>query len=268
MGLEQKAFDLIVEKLGAELARRGFSAPDRRREDEGPCAVFTGGDGACAVRYREGKKRFELLSCGLEDGKPDGKWKSLSVWLFDPESDEPAQAGSIAEDFIETACGSPQAAAPRPAKKKRRKEDDGNVDPLFFLNRFAGVFPELKDEIAEEKARYGRVRAVTFTRARLVPKLEALCTAGADRDAVERCGRLLSEMYVSGDMDVRSLVTIVVLNGLSAGAVEHLKPLFGEELAKGCKAGAKMKGKRVRPEKKKKRSSYMADTLNEMEKRR
>ncbi len=39
--------------------------------------------------------------------------------------------------------------------------------------------------------------------------------AGTDSDAISRCCTLLNEMYVSGDMDVRSIITIVILNGLS-----------------------------------------------------
>lgn len=268
MVLEREAFDLIVEKLGASLTARGFSPAERQQAEDGPLAVFTGGDTACGVLYRRAKKRFELLTCGVEDGKPDGRWKSLSVWLYEPEGDGSSQAEDIAADFIETVCGPRQIAAARPVRKKHRKEDSGNVDPLFFLNRFVNVFPELREEITEEKARFGAVRAVTFTRGHLVPKLERLCAAGAEKSAIDRCGKLLSEMYVSGDMDVRSLITIVVLNGLSERAVQSLKPSFSEELAKGYRAGVKMKGKKVRPEKKKKRKKIVAETLNEMEEKR
>jgi hypothetical protein len=74
-------------------------------------------------------------------------------------------------------------------------------------------------------------------------------------------------MYVSGDLDVRSIITIVLLNGLSERAVEALKPNFSQELAKAHKSALKMKGKKVKPEKKKKRSQIMAATLNEMDRR-
>ncbi len=267
--MEQKAFDLILSKFGAALQERGFAKAERKQGKEGPRAVFLGKETAFCVLYQEKKRRFELYRCGVSGSKADENWTRLSMWLFDPEEGEAGQAGDIADDFIETACGPQQTVtAVRPARKKHRKEDNGNVDTLFFLNRFAGVFPDMKDELAEERALYGSVRAVTFTRSRLVPRIEALSSSGGDKDSLARCGRLLSELYVNGDMDVRSLVTMVVLNGLSGGAAEELKPFFNEELAKGYKAGKKMKGKKVKPEKKKKSQKYMAETLNEMDRKR
>ena len=185
------------------------------------------------------------------------------MWLFDPATDSADQAQSIVNDFTETVAGPKRTAALSRTKKKRRKDDDSNVDPVFFFNRFVGVFPELKDEMNEERENYGDIRAVTFAQDKLLPKLEALCSSGEDTGAVGRCCTLLNEMYVSGDLDVRSIITIVILNGLSEKSLSILKPLFTTEMAKGFKAGYKMKGKKVKPEKKKKRSSIMAATLNE-----
>jgi hypothetical protein len=68
-------------------------------------------------------------------------------------------------------------------------------------------------------------------------------------------------------MDVRSIITIVILNGIeSKTAIEGMKECFSEDLMKGFKAARKMKGKVVKPEvpKKKKERKFMADTLNEM----
>lgn len=263
--MEQKAFNMVAEKVGAALQEQGYqSAKDQRQEEDGQSVLFTGEEIAYSILYHESKKRFVLRTCDMKDGMPDEKWKSVSMWLFDPETDSAEQAQSIIDDFIDTVQGPRQAAVVR-NKKKRRKDDDNNVDPVFFFNRFVGVFPELKDEIAEEKAAYGDVRAVTFAREKLLPKIDALCSEGFDKDAISRCCGLLNDMYVSGDIDVRSIITIVILNGVSENAVVNLKPNFNEELAKGYKSGLKMKGKKVKPEKKKKRQSFMARTLNEMD---
>jgi hypothetical protein len=262
--LEQKAFDLVAEKVGEALQEQGYRrAGDRQPEEDGQSVLFTGGEIAYSVLYQESKKRFILRMCDLDDGAPNGKWKSVSMWLFDPETDSAAQAQSIAEDFAETVQGPKQTAVVR-SRKKRRKDDDNNIDPVFFFNRFVGIFPELKDEISEEKTVYGDVRAVTFAREKLLPKINALCSAGIDKDAVGRCCNLLNDMNISGDMDVRSIITIVILNGVSGRAAENLKPAFNEELAKGYKSGLKMKGRTVKPEKRKKHRSFMARTLNEM----
>ena len=262
--MDQKAFDLVAGKTGGVLERMGYRREgDPEQGEDGLDVVYLGETNAYSIFYRDAKKRFELRSCDVSDGGPEGKWKSLSMWLYDPETDTPAQAESIAGDFIETIEGPQQIAAVRSKKKKKKSDDDTN-DPLFFYNRFVNIFPELKGEINDEKAAYGEIRGVTFGREKLLPKLEALCAAGADKDLISRASTLLSDQYVNGDMDVRSVITIVLLNGLSAAAVENLAPQFGEELAKGYKSGAKMKGKKVKPEKQKKREKIMAQTLNDM----
>lgn len=265
--MEQKAaFDLVINKVGAVLKEQGYQpAQEQKPEEDGQSAAFVGEEIAYSVLYRESRKRFELRTSDVKDGAPDEKWKSVSLWLFDPETDTADQAQSIVEDFIETIQGPKQMAVVR-NKKKRRKDDDNNVDPIFFFNRFVGIFPELKDEINDEREAYGDVRTVKFAREKLLPKIDGLCGEGVDKDGINRCCTLLNDMYVSGDMDVRSIITIIILNGVSEKSIENLKPLFHEELAKGYKSGLKMRGKKVKPEKKKKSKSFMASTLNEMNK--
>lgn len=260
--MEQKAFDLITEKVGAALAEQGFAKVDGDWNDgNGRAAVFTADEAAYSVYYNEKSKRFELRVCEADGGKPDGKWKSISMWLFDPETDGNTEAESIVNDFIETIQG-PKRVAELKTKKKRRKDDENNPDPIFFFNRFVGIFPELKDELAEEKAKYGDVRAVTFTRNSLLPKIDALCAQTQKKDAIKRCCDLLNDMYVAGDMDVRSIITIVILNGVSQTALENMKPLFSDDLKKSHAAALKFKGKKVKPEKQKKQTRVVADNLN------
>lgn len=264
--MDQKVFNFVTEKFGTAAGELGYrKLKEEEKEQEGPSAVFLNADIAYGILYRTEKKRFELRSCGVEEDKPDRSWKPISTWLFDPETDTQSDAQSIVDDFIETVRGPRQLASAK-ARKKRKKDDENNVDPLFFFNRFVGVFPELKEEITAERASYDDVRAVTFARASLLPKLEDLFrNRSFEKDRVAKCCNLLNDMYISGDMDVRSLITIVILNGLSSEAVEVIRPQFSEELVKSYKAGLKLKGKKIKPEKKKKRKSFMAQTLQNMD---
>ena len=263
--LDQKIFENVAGSVGAALAELGYERVKNPESDpEGPVAVYTATESAYGILYRESQKRFELRSCGLEDGNPDGQWKSVSLWLFDPETDSQAQAQSIVDDFIETVRGPKQLAAVK-ARKKRKKDDENNADPLFFFNRFVNVFPELKDEITAERGMYGEIRTVTFARASLLPRIAAVCANPGEKDRAAKCCTLLNDLYVAGDMDVRSLITIVILNGLSPEALEVLRPTFSAELAKSYKSAAKLKGKKIKPEKKKKHKNFMAQTLNNMD---
>ena len=98
--LDQKAFDLIVEKTGAALTPQGFQR-DKDGENE-TTALFVGESVAYSVFFDEEKKQFELRACAMTDDGPDEKWKILSRWLFEPEERPLAEAESIANDFVET----------------------------------------------------------------------------------------------------------------------------------------------------------------------
>lgn len=260
--MDQKAFDLIAGKVGEALSAQGFSPAGEPDETDGHSALFTAENSAYSVFYNESKKRFELRSCDADEGKPDNKWKSIAIWLFDPEDNGLSDAESIANDFVDTIQG-PKRLAELKTKKKRKKDDDNNVDPTFFLNRFVGVFSELREDLNQEKAQYGDVRAVTFSRSKLLPKIEALCSQAGRQEQIKRCCDLLNDQYATGDMDVRSIITIVILNGLSDAALTNMKPLFSDDLKKCHVSALKLKGKKIKPEKKKKpQKSFMADNLN------
>ncbi|XOQ47298.1 MAG: DUF4304 domain-containing protein [Eubacteriales bacterium] len=262
--MEQKAFDLIAEKVGAALSRQGFTrVAGEQQEESGSYVLFKGGNTAYSILYNQGKKRFELRSCGLEGGEPDKKWRSVSIWLYDPEVDDITSAESIVNDFVES-VSAPKPVAAKPKKKRKKEEEDTN-DPIFFFNRFVGIFPELREELNAEREEYSDVRVVTFAKEHLVSRIETLCAQSAKQDAIKRCCELLNDMYANGDMDVRSIITIVILNGIeNPAAIENMKPLFSDDLKKSYAAGLKFKGKTVKPEKKKKEKKFIADNLNNM----
>ncbi|QAT49212.1 hypothetical protein EQM14_05150 [Caproiciproducens sp. NJN-50] len=259
--MDQKVFEMVAGGVEAALNGQGYRRAENKAQEDGREVYLLGESVAYSVLYQESAKRFVLRTCEMDGEEPDGKWKSLSTWLYDPDTDTPAQAQSIADDFTETLTGPKQTAAAK-ARKKRKKDDDNNADPVFFFNRFVGLFPELKEELNAERSVYGDVRAVTFARERLLPKINALVNNPAEKDRTARCCQLLNDLYLAGDMDVRSIITIVILNGIEGGsAVETVRSQLGEDLLKSYKAGLKMKGKKVKPEKKQKKKKFMADTL-------
>lgn len=268
--MEQQAFNLIADKVGETLAAQGFERqPGEVKEENGHAVLFINEGMAYSVLYNQDKKRFELRSTTVTDKGPEKEWKSISLWLFNPETDSLSEAESIVNDFVETIEGPKRiAAVQQQAKKKSKKDDDGNVDPQFFFNRMAGIFPELKEEMALERQTYGKLRNVTFARASLVPKVEALACQYNGSDTFKKMCDLFNDMYMTGDMDVRSIITIVIFNGLqSDAAMDNIAACFSDDLKKGYAASKKFRGKVVKPEKKKKKSvqsKFMADTLNEM----
>ncbi len=260
--MNQKAFDLIAERVGEALEKQEFARQPDMAENGGRGALFTGENLAYAVYYDLKNKRFELRTCAMTEEGPDGNWKTISSWLFDQEGDDLSETESIVNDFLETVEGPKRVAALQAAKKKRSKTEESSADPVFMFNRFANLFPELREDLLEERAKYATVRPILFTRASILPRVSALLTRKGNDGQVQKLAELCNDLYENGDFDVRSILTMIILNGLDEAAVkERLVPHFSEDMAKGYKAGLKMRGKKVKPEKVKKQSRVVAEAL-------
>lgn len=263
--MELKAFDLIVEKLTPALLAQEFSAPEDYEVENGKAKVFTAGDLAYGVFYDAKTKRFDLKSATLQEGK-DIQWKSLSTWMFEPEGEDISDAESIANDFLETVEGPKRIEMVRQNKKKRNKKDDGTLDadPQFLFNRLMAVFPELREEMAQERVRYGRIRYFTFAKENIAPKAEALAKSQPESDAVTKMCTILNDVYGNGDMDARSVITAAILNSMDDASYTVVKEKLSDDLAKVYKFSRDLKSKKIKPEKKKKSKKIVARNLNEM----
>ncbi len=249
--MDFNAFSLIQDGLAEELSQQGFGQPEPLEYEEGTAAMFATDEVAYCLRYSGQKQRFELCSTTLTvDGEP-GDWRSLSVWLFDEKEGERSDAESILNDFLDVVRGPKRMAAVQ-QKRKRGKDDERSVDPMFFLNRLVNIFPELKDELNEEKIVYGQVRYVTFLKQKVVPKCQDLALKYPDSEPCKKLCALLDDMYQNGDLDLRSILTFSLFNSMNDEAFASLQDRVGEALQKDLKYTRKLKDKKIKPEKKKK----------------
>lgn len=247
------AFQLIETALAAELTGQGFKEPQPMEDPDGQAALFAAEEVAYSLLYDRKKKSFLLRSTNLEEGGKPGAWRTLSTWLFDETSGDRSDAESIINDFLEIIRG-PKRVEMVQQQRKRAKGEDRNVDPTFFVNRLANMFPDLKEPLNEEKIVYGQVRCITFIKKHALPEMESLLRDYPDSEPAHKLAELLDDMYKSGDLDLRSIVTYVVIDGLSKERFDTLYEMMGDELKKVAKPARKLIGKTIKPEKKKKRS--------------
>ena len=258
-----KAFTAICNKVEQILAPQGFTKQEVASDNsDEKVALFISENMAYSIYYTDVKNHMIMRSCGMTEDGPDNEWKNISTWFFDPDSNTMADAESIGKDFTELLTATSQIKKVQQAKKKKkRNKDEGNADPEFLAKRFVTLFPELKDEIKTEADAYFPFRGVTFTKKSIVPKIQTYIK-GANKKELDKLGSLLSRQYGNGDFDTRSIITIVILNSLSHEDYNKLYEYFDEDLQKYSKGARKYMGKTVKPEKPKKKKSFMADTLN------
>ena len=259
MNLELKAFELIETGLEEELVKQGFAQAQPLEDPAGRAVMFVAADVAYSLLYDGKRQRFELRSTTLQEGKP-GNWRSLSLWLFDEKEGTREDAESILSDFLEVVQGPKRVAVVQ--QRRRGKDGERVVDPLFFVNRLVNIFPELRSPLNEEKTVYGQVRYATFLKGKVAPLCDDLMSRFPDSDPAKKLCALFEDMYANGDLDTRSLTTITLLNALSDGAFAAVQERAGDDLKKDLKFTRRLKGKKIKPEKKKKQKKVVAKPLD------
>ena len=258
-----KALEIIVAKLTESLDSKGFICTETEKETaEGPCAQFRNDDSAVLVLYNTAKKRFELCTAEAEKDAEVEEWKTVSMYLYDEENDPISEVSSIATEFSETLVAPKVSVKPGALKKKKKKDDeDSTTDPIFFFNRLSNVLPEIKTALNNERITYGEVRSFTFAQEKVLPVLASLIDNYPSSDVCARVCEILSDMYKNGDLDTRSIITYVIINGFSQAQVDAVMPNLKEELAKAVPASRKLIGKKIKPEAVKKKKTMMQKSL-------
>lgn len=255
-----KAFEVVCSKTEQLLLSKGYEKAPVAQSDGVLSSLYVG-ENAYGIVYTFSTKKIVLQSCGADDGEPDNKWKTLATWLYDPECDGQKEAESIADDFAETITGPKQQSMVQ-KQKKRKKEGEASVDTLNLANRMVAYFPELRDEIAYERAHYSDFRGVTFAEEHIVDRFADMA-AKTDAKKLEKVSQVLSGLYTSGDLDTKGIITYDLLNSVESDEkFEALIAAFSDADKKICRAARKLRGKKIKPEKVKKKSKFISDTLN------
>lgn len=182
----------------------------------------------------------------------------LSSWLLEESSTPQRDIQMISNDFIEIIFGANKTFTKK--LKKKASKDESNITGLFFANRMVNIFPDIKQEIYIEKACYTEFRAVHFTKEILLPKINKLLSDPKHNIAtIKKLAKLLSELYSNATLDVRSIITMCIFNNLENN--NAMDEFLSEELKKAKEHALKYKGKKVKPEKEKKKTTLLSKAL-------
>ena len=250
INLDYNPFELIQNALWSELSSQGFKEPQELQDSDGQAVIFATDEVAYSLLYHNKRKSFLLRSTTLSEEQKPGDWRELSAWLFDNESSDRSDAESIINDFLDVVRG-PKRVAMVQQQRKKAKNENRNVDPMFFINRLVHLFPDLKEPLNQEKITYGQVRYITFIKGNVLPLADDMLQKYPDSEPAGKLCALLVDMYENGDLDLRSIITYVFLNGLSKESFELVHAKLEGDLENVSTFSRKLIGKKIKPEKKK-----------------
>ena len=240
------ALNIIAKKLGKVLGSRGFTRVSAPGESS---VVFEKSLLCYIVEYAGNVFKLSKISKNEENEFVADTKCVLAEWLFDPSVSNEKDAEDIANDFCKFFLDSKadDHTSMEASNLNARAESDGLH---FFLNRLMTAFPELKDLAKKEKKEYVRFRYVTFVKKRFVPLFLSLVVEGNDVGKLRKLVSVLNNFYENGNMDVRSTITMVILNSLEGvEVIDKIKKLLSKDLSEAFFAGYKYRNKKVKPEK-------------------
>lgn len=247
------AFNIVENKLGEYFLKNNFT-----KKNLGDCSTaFFNNEKTYKLEYLFDKKQFKLLYAEKSiDDLIEDDFKQISVWLFDPSENTEKEAKSIANDFIETLSVNKNKPNNKKNYKSNNQSSNSDHDLLFFINRLATIFPELKDDIKYEKENFSEFREVKFCREKVLHLIKNLLRENTQKDKIKKLCNLFNNSYEDGNLDVRACITIVFLNYIEdEKSIKILKNGLNDELNLAWNAALKYKGKKVKPEKAKKKTN-------------
>ncbi len=213
--MNQSAYQIILKEIAPLLTEKGY-------QEQGE--EYVSDTKAVSVVYDEARQLFELRSCEVSDGKPDGEWKTLSSWLFDEGSTD-KDARSIGRDFCDSLTGmlGAKPAASRSKVAMPDKTAGGDTPNLEALaQRFLTLVPQYKETYREHVEANGACRYVEFFEATAVPHIRGLLQEN-NKKQLEKMMDMLDEIYCSGTKEATAMVSVVFLGESIGGDPELLR---------------------------------------------
>lgn len=187
------------------------------------------------IRYDIKNQMISLFD--LNSIKEDESCKSISSWFFSQKEGTSKDIDDICNDFFEIMVSKKKDT--KIVKKTSGKEEE-NVGIIFFMNRLASIFPNIKEKIMLEKENGENFRAVKFLNDEVLPEIHKLLSS-KNGNRVEKFFKLLENMYKNGDLDVRAIITMGILNNINEKDTNIVNKYLSEEFKKVWKSSLKYK---------------------------
>lgn len=217
-----EVFKIIEKQLENTNTELGF----KKQSEEENGITFSGEKGAYKVAY---DRDNGIMSFECEDEKNQGEFNTISKSLFDTQSYDERDAKSLAneiEDEIKSLYNARKKVdidkikMPKAVSRTKAKNGVISYDSDSLANRFGVMFPEAKDDIKENIAKYGEFLPETFFTEIGTKKVIDIIARGNDAEC-KKLFKMLNEIYEDGTNEVQDIIGVTIL-----GAMKNDKELL------------------------------------------
>ncbi len=231
----------------------GFEAFSSDNSGNQETVILSNGQANAKIVYSPDSKRFFLFKG--DAGCSDDDYSQLQSYYFEPTGDNASdirEACSVANEFAETFGGpAPLNIVPDSSRKLSKKErDSDDTSAVYFVNRIPGVLPECREPLLMHKEYFDMLLPNKFCDEVVNSAVARLLSDKSRKSQAEAFFAFLNKMYDSGDLDVKSIITMTILNSITGEErMEYVESLLSDTLKKSWKSARKFIGKEVKPEK-------------------
>lgn len=208
-----EVFRLIEKQLDKTNTELGF----RKESSDENNISFSGDKGIYRIVY-DAPTSIMAFECAYENSD-EAQFNTISRSLFDAETYNERDAKSLAneiEDEINSLFKSrkkvnlDKVKMPKAVSRTKAKNGIISYDTDSLANRFGTLYPDMKDSIKENIAKYDEFLPETFFTEVGTARVIDIIANGSDADC-KKLFKMLNEVYEDGTNEVQDIIGVTIL---------------------------------------------------------
>lgn len=208
-----EVFRLIEKQLEKTNTELGFS----KAGSEESSISFSGDKGIYRIVY-DAQTSIMAFECAY-DNSDDAQFNTISRSLFDAETYDERDAKSLANEIndeiaslfnVKKQVNLDKVKMPKAVSRTKAKNGIVSYDTDSLANRFGTLYPDMKDAIKENIAKYGEFLPETFFTEVGTARVMDIIANGSDADC-KKLFRMLNEVYEDGINEVQDIIGVTIL---------------------------------------------------------
>lgn len=208
-----EVFRLIEKQLEKTNTELGFSEAG----SEESSISFSGDKGIYRIVY-DAQTSIMAFECAY-DNSDDAQFNTISRSLFDAETYDERDAKSLANEIndeitslfnVKKQVNLDKVKMPKAVSRTKAKNGIVSYDTDSLANRFGTLYPDMKDAIKENIAKYGEFLPETFFMEVGTARVMDIIANGSDADC-KKLFRMLNEIYEDGINEVQDIIGVTIL---------------------------------------------------------
>lgn len=208
-----EVFRLIEKQLEKTNTELGFS----KSSSEESSISFSGDKGIYRIVY-DAQTSIMAFECAY-DNSDDAQFNTISRSLFDAETYDERDAKSLANEIndeitslfnVKKQVNLDKVKMPKAVSRTKAKNGIVSYDTDSLANRFGTLYPDMKDAIKENIAKYGEFLPETFFMEVGTARVMDIIANGSDADC-KKLFRMLNEIYEDGINEVQDIIGVTIL---------------------------------------------------------